>query len=228
MNDTYNNQFKEVIDYLGVSQKELATQLSVSQVFISTMVTGKNEITHSIIKKLLSIDKLSNSYKTLNINWLLTGNGSMFIEKQTVGNAALIGDVMGKANVTVSSIAVNGGGGVPSQIVEVQNLAFIPFVRGGSVAFPLQGKSMCPVFESGDWLICSTVNRHEDIKATNIYVVKLTDGTLYCKYIDKKGAVWLLRSEDWRNYPNIEVSTNDIEKVYQIDQRITSVFGWNN
>lgn len=206
---------------LQLTVNEVITNIGIKQGYYSKLENSLLKPSRNILEKISTVYNVSS-------DWILYGTGSMLIEKQIAGNAALMGDVMGKANVTVSSIAVNGGGGVPSQIVEVQNLAFIPFVRGGSVAFPLQGKSMCPVFESGDWLICSTVNRHEDIKATNIYVVKLTDGTLYCKYIDKKGAVWLLRSEDWRNYPNIEVSTNDIEKVYQIDQRITSVFGWNN
>ena len=206
---------------LQLTVNEVITNIGIKQGYYSKLENSLLKPSRNILEKISTVYNVSS-------DWILYGTGSMLIEKQIAGNAALMGDVMGKANVTVSSIAVNGGGGVPSQIVEVQNLAFIPFVRGGSVAFPLQGKSMCPVFESGDWLICSTVNRHEDIKATNIYVVKLTDGTLYCKYIDKKGAVWLLRSEDWRNYPNIEVSTADIEKVYQIDQRITSVFGWNN
>ena len=221
MNDTYNNQFKQIIDYLGISQKELATQLSVSQVFISTMVTGKNEITHSIIKKLLSIEKLSNSYKTLNINWLLTGAGKMFIEHELEQ-----GGVVGVPNVTIVPFIVNAGAGIASQMVEVVTRASIPFVRSGAYAFHLKGNSMQPVFENDDWLLAYEIKNNEDVKTGKVYIIKTTDGTLLCKYIDKRGAKWILRSENYHNHANIEVPIEEISTVYDIEKRITGVFGW--
>lgn len=65
-------RIKQIIDSLVLSQKEVAEQLGFSQPFISQIISGKSEATHRFLKK------LSSSY-SVNVDWVISGRGQMFI-----------------------------------------------------------------------------------------------------------------------------------------------------
>jgi len=57
------------------NQKAFAEVVGVTQGFVSQMVTGRSGIPMEVLAK------ISNSNNGLNIDWLLTGKGEMFLEK---------------------------------------------------------------------------------------------------------------------------------------------------
>ncbi len=223
MAETQGERLSQIIEHLGFSQRNFAIELSVSQAFISKMTNNNNQLSKNFIDKLLSYFEATNFNKKLNINWLITGEGSMFIQQ-----AIDIDSEIGKSNVTVSNLAANASPGIASQYVELSSRAYLPMVRNGAVAFPIQGKSMIPVFDDGDWLLCYELERVEDVKSGSIYVIRTSEGVLLCKYIIKKGTKWELVSENTSNFGVISIEVEDINKVFRIEKVLTSRYGWEN
>lgn len=212
-------RFRELRKNLSFNQVQMADYLDITQAFVTKTENSHKPIPPNVISKL--VEKNNTNGINLNLNWLLKGEGKMYLEIDTEQ-----GGVVGVPNVTIVPFIVNAGAGIASQMVEVVSRASIPFVRSGAYAFHLKGNSMQPVFENDDWLLAYEIKNNEDVKTGKVYIIKTTDGTLLCKYIDKRGAKWILRSENYHNHANIEVPIEEISTVYDIEKRITGVFGW--
>lgn len=74
-----NINFLTIRKKLGLSQVDYAKNLSTSQNLISKYEKGQVELPYKIINNLHKI-------LNININWLLTGIGEMFIEEQNTKN----------------------------------------------------------------------------------------------------------------------------------------------
>ena len=64
-------RIKQIIDILGLTQRRFATELGLSQAFISQVVNGTSEISHRFLKK------LSGTY-SVNIDWVVSERGRIF------------------------------------------------------------------------------------------------------------------------------------------------------
>ena len=99
-----NERFKKVREYLGLSQRDLARELGITERTVRNYEVGKIEVPKTII---LALQALFN----INPNWLLTGQGEMFLKKEegskyigsavgTESNVQNIGTIIGE-NVKV-------------------------------------------------------------------------------------------------------------------------------
>ncbi len=77
MENSVNQRYKTLRSHLGLSQTELAEQLKITQAAISAFEKGRSGISPDILKK------TSDTFN-VNMNWLLNGQGEMFLE--TKGN----------------------------------------------------------------------------------------------------------------------------------------------
>lgn len=68
-----NERVREVRSALGLTQTEFGQRLVIAQGYLTNIETGKREVTEKI-RKLLCLQF------NVNEEWLLTGNGSMFLE----------------------------------------------------------------------------------------------------------------------------------------------------
>lgn len=71
MDNTINERLSELLINKNISQQEIAISLGTSQPNVSAMCKGYRTIS----KK--TIVKLSNIFPDINVDWLLTGEGSM-------------------------------------------------------------------------------------------------------------------------------------------------------
>lgn len=89
-----SRRLQQLIKALNMNQSKFAKHLGVTQPNISRMVTGESRISTEILNRIIL------AYKNVNLHWLLTGEGEMFIlepdEKPTqiiepVGRKAVTG-----------------------------------------------------------------------------------------------------------------------------------------
>lgn len=73
------NRLKKVREALGLSQNELANEISSSQGVISGIENGYKKLSRSLI------EKLSENFLDVNITWLISGNGNMLLYPPTPG-----------------------------------------------------------------------------------------------------------------------------------------------
>lgn len=68
-----SRRLQQLIKALKMNQSKFAKQLGVTQPNISRMVTGESRISTEILNRIIL------AYKNVNLHWLLTGEGEMFI-----------------------------------------------------------------------------------------------------------------------------------------------------
>lgn len=212
---------KRLIEFrnkLQMPQNEVSTNLGLKQGSYSDIERDKSKGSTEILKKLAEI-------YNLNLNWLLTGKGTMLVNDD-VDEIVAMGDVMGKPNITVVPFAVNAGAGIESQLIETVTKAYLPFIRQGAYAFQIKGNSMKPIFEDGDWVISYLLEDVKNIKVGTPYILKLYNGEYLLKYVDIRGLQLILRSENWREYSPQEFNIQEIISIYEIEKRLTTFWGW--
>lgn len=69
-----NKRFQKWLNYNDLNSNKLAENINVSRATISHIISGRNKPSVDFLHKIL------NKYPDLNLNWLVTGNGSMKID----------------------------------------------------------------------------------------------------------------------------------------------------
>ncbi len=81
MEDTQIEQgirLKTLMKALGLNQTEFAASLGMTQPNVNRMVSGRNNISMEVLNGLGKV------YKQVNLHWLLTGHGEMFLEESLI------------------------------------------------------------------------------------------------------------------------------------------------
>ncbi|HHV36988.1 MAG TPA: helix-turn-helix domain-containing protein [Candidatus Cloacimonetes bacterium] len=168
-------RIKEIRSNKKLSQVEFARALQVSQSAVSQYEKAARSPDSVFLSKLCSVFGV-------NLNWLLTGTGSMFQELQEV-DASFLGDTI--------SIPIVGeiAAGHPAEIIyeEPYHQLDIPV---GLLSFPppyvvfrVSGDSMAPQVMPGDLVICSEDWRNVDTNG-KIMAFRTDDGITLKKLMD--------------------------------------------
>ena len=73
-------RLQQLMKALNLKQTGFARSLGMTQPNISRMVTGESKISVEVINRIID------TYKNVNLHWLLTGVGEMFLEELTDQN----------------------------------------------------------------------------------------------------------------------------------------------
>jgi len=169
------DRFKEIRENLRFNQSELARSIDANPSIISDIERGEKEPSKKIISSLIL------NYK-INSNWLLTGEGEMFI-KPTESEIVLTGH-----QVPLLRQKVSCGPGQHwedetniDRYVSVFDL--VPRMKTGRVyALTVNGSSMLGAgIKDGD-IVLFEANKDQDTQ-DGIYVFSL-DGDVYCKRLE--------------------------------------------
>ena len=88
--------------------------------------------------------------------------------------------------------------------------------------FEVEGDSMIPTFESGDYVVCKELENPENIKSNKYYVVaSKQEGILLKKVINDKDRKHYLMISENIEYPPILRHWSEIDEVWEVIYRIT-------
>lgn len=73
----------KLIKALNLKQTTFAQSLGIKQPNISRMISGQNKISAEVL------NRISNTHKSVNLHWLLTGEGEMFLDIPTGKNTSV-------------------------------------------------------------------------------------------------------------------------------------------
>lgn len=103
----------------------------------------------------------------------------------------------------------------PEYIQELPKLYFPSIPEGSYRAFEIQGDSMLPL-PSGSVIICSYVERLEEIKNDRTYVIAThLDGIVYKRIVVNPDRISLTAMSDNPVYPPFKISYRDIAEIWQ-------------
>lgn len=82
-NFTQGQRLQTILRHYNLKQVALSQRLGIGKAYVSQMINDQSPITSKVVSGLIK------SFPKLNSNWLLTGNGQMFIEDDVVKNYQL-------------------------------------------------------------------------------------------------------------------------------------------
>lgn len=172
MNQALVSPFKSARDYLGFTQTQMAKKLEVSQGLVSKLDQGNNIGYETLVK-------FANLFPEININWLLTGQGSML-----VGQASLNHQSIARSEFPISKslfvpvVARRAFLSPTTDRAPAFSYLAIPGLSGESITFEIQGQTMDPVLSAGDFVVCQSSNIPQEC----VCVLVLTDQRLIIGY----------------------------------------------
>lgn len=141
-------RLRQYIEYKGVTTQEFEKMADLSNGAVSKM--GDNTRTSTL-------DKISNSFPDLNINWLRMGIGNMLItpaQKPTPKNVVEVEEL---PLIPISAMAGALSGSDMSFMEYECERYIVPIFKGADFLIRLQGDSMMPKYMSGDIVACQRV-----------------------------------------------------------------------
>jgi hypothetical protein len=170
----------------------------------------------------------------VNENWMLNGVGDIFGYGKVVDNIPATPQRFmpyeGIGNrILYTSVEAFAGDSFAAESKEDNNFFSIPGVGGsGLVAFTIKGRSMEPVINDRDIVVCRAIDQVTDIKDNEIYAVR-TDGKVNVKYVQKifnsRGRITALKliSANYFDHDPFEVEVNETTALYKVISRISNM-----
>jgi len=170
-------RLEEFIRNQGISVRSFEQTISASDGMIRRAINNKTDIQ----SKWLS--KIADNYPQLNLNWLITGKGSMILSAQNKDTKELPVAHHTDSKEGIPLIPINAMAGAfteDQQIMEYECERFIiPTFKGADFLIGVKGSSMYPRFNSGDIVACKRLNLQDLFFQWNkVYVLDTDQGPL--------------------------------------------------
>lgn len=229
-------RLKTFIDSTGLSNNKFGEHVGLSGAQISYMVSSKKKFG---IDKLLNI---FNAFPQLNAEWLLKGNGPMFLDDKPQPPTIAAGktiqlpqvvtvDQQGRNNII--EIDAQAAAGFPANINNPEYFKQRPafslpspqFQNGTFISIQASGDSMHPTIYHHDWLIAEFVeDPAKNIREGYVHVVVSHDGVVVKRVlnrIEERGK--LVMQSDNPQYPTYEEDISNVLQVYKVSAKLSYI-----
>lgn len=166
----------------------------------------------------------------VNHAYLLEGEGAPFGRELPEPLEVSGSDV--PLNIIFTSTEAFAGASLPgpdSFVQEENNFFCLPGISGpGYVAFPINGRSMEPIINPGDIVICKEIDSLHQMKENRIYAVR-SKGSIWIKYVksitDSKGRITALKliSANYLEYDPFVEDVDMTTRLYEVVRRVSDI-----
>lgn len=212
-------------DLLSLSQQEFASRIGITQGALSQLESKKSK---------LSLDSLLKINRTFGVdcNWLVTGEGEIFYQKN-VRELRRMGN--GNHNVARSGhIPLIRGEAHAGYLKNYQDEEYlnsldvykIPgYESDGYRLFEVEGDSMIPSIHPGEIVVCEGLSDVNAVENGGLYIVVAEEGIVAKRvYIYEEDRSMLILKSDNTNYKTYSIPMNNVREIWQVRAKITSVF----
>lgn len=220
-NDLILKRFVEIRRDLGHTQAEFAELLGVSNT-TADMERGRTKLSGRVVAELL---------RQFNINplWLFGYSEERHLDtsKTSVIPKVVTVDSADKENIVL--VNAKAAAGYPQNIQDTswysQLPAFdmpIPQFRNASYrGFQVEGDSMLPNLQPGDWVLARAVEHIDDVGSNKMYVVVLQDSVLVKKVEKRPNSNNITLVSLNESYPPYEIKPFQIQEIWEVNSKIT-------
>lgn len=236
----------DVLTYSKMSKNAFAKKINMEQTTVNNQLLGKRGVSIDLISNILK------NFEQISPEWLITGNGNMLKDPNSVINP-IQGDrnTIQYKNTSEVELTATSSRSIDYKLVPLLNLdavggmhslnavsgsqeyteKLIPFTdaQEGDVALVVSGNSMDPTCPAGSKvLLREVVNWNEYFGFGNIFVIHLTDNRRILKEVQKfpedpKNYVLCKSHND--KYPEEELPKSMIKSVWKV-VKILNERGW--
>jgi len=98
----------------------------------------------------------------------------------------------------------------------------IPEFRNATYrGFQVEGHSMLPDFEDGDWVLARSLESMKDIKPSSIYVIVLYDSLLLKKISRSQNETQLILNSINEDYQPIVILKSEVQEIWEVRSKLT-------
>lgn len=214
--DSVKNRLIKYLEFKDISKSEFGRAIDVLSAYITSM------------RKSIQPDKLkaiTEAYKDLNTNWLLTGKGNMLIEDpetfQVPAELYYEDDIPERYMTHLVPMAAMGGGliGFEEEGIRRNDCErVISPIAGADWAIPVYGDSMEPEYPNGSRVFVKQINPGDFIAWGNVFVLDTTNGLIIKVVIEseRKDCVRCVSLNPSGRYQPFDVPKRTIRAMYRV------------
>ena len=214
-------RFTEIRRDLGYTQAEFAEKLGVSST-TADIERGRTKLSGIVVAELL---------RQFNINplWLFGASGTKHIATSQASVMPKVVTVDSAEAENIVLVNAKAAAGYPQNIQDTswyrQLPAFdlpIPQFRNATYrGFQVEGDSMLPNLQPGDWVLARAVDDWKEVNANRIYVVVLQDAVLVKKVEKLPGTGRFRLISLNESYSPYEIEESQLQEVWEVRSKIT-------
>lgn len=220
-NDITIKRFTETRRELGYTQAEFAELLGISST-TADIERGRTKLSGRVVAELLKKFKI-------NPLWLFGESNQQYLETSRASVIPKVVTVDSADRDNMVLVNAKAAAGYPQNIQDTswyrQLPAFdlpIPEFRNATYrGFQVEGDSMLPNLQPGDWVLARAVESLEDINANKMYVVVLHDAVLVKKLERAPGNSRITLISLNESYPPYEVEPAELQELWEVSSKIT-------
>ena len=175
---------QRLLDFIkneGLSQQKFEIRANLSNGLV-------NNTRESLTTK--TINKISNAFPNLNVNWLLTGEGDMLKTAANEETAAVAAKDKNLIFVPLYNLDVHAGMNGLNDVIDcseyIERHIVFDGARKDDIAFHVFGDSMIPKYVAGSIVLCREVQCWQEYFGDgSTFVLFLTDGRRLLKTVKK-------------------------------------------
>lgn len=199
------DRLRKVIDYYNITTNNFSQKIGVSEGAIRKVMTQNTTLRSD------TLDKISQNFADINIDWLVTGRGEMLRSDLPAAHPA---SMPGEG---IPLIPINAMAGVftgEQVVLELEcDRYVVPAFKDAEFLITVKGSSMVPKYNSGDIVACKRMPLDTFFQWNKVYVLDTEQGPLIKRV--KKGT-----SEDtltiFSDNPSYEPFELPRTKIYHI------------
>lgn len=196
------------IENQQLSVSEFSKKIGVSNGYFAKQRTADGAISSNIIEKIVSV------YPELNINWLVTGKGSILTNNEII-YAQKSSDILNAIPlIPIEAFAGWGGGDISVMGYEIEEHYILPNIKKADFLIRVTGDSMFPKYNGGDLVACIKVDELLYIQWNKIYVIyTISQGIIIKRLHEAKDSKHLVCISDNPKYMPFIIPKTDIKAI---------------
>ncbi|WPU91852.1 LexA family transcriptional regulator [Mucilaginibacter sabulilitoris] len=207
---TENQRLKILRQHLNMTQSQFGMIVNLKQGSYADVERGKVNVSGDIKNALFK-------EFSINVNWLETGDGNMFLEDAVREKIKIDGIPMFNFPGSASNVEMYGD---PTD-VKIIGYLNIPGATKSSFALPVHGNSMYPTLENGSWCVLRPIEDRQDIQWGEIYYIEYGDYRVFKRLLasDNEDSVILWsdnQSETIGSRPKYAPKTIKTERIKKL------------
>jgi phage repressor protein C with HTH and peptisase S24 domain len=197
MKNSVKQRLKDYLEKSEVKDSDFCRAIGVSQGYISGMRTS------------IQPDKLKSiaiNYPSLDIGWLLTGEGNMERPKYS---ASLSDD--GIPLCRIEAVAGFGNDTFSISKKDIEALYKVRELDSANFMIYIRGDSMCPTYNNGDVIAVKTIRDWNFIQWGKPHLISCSEGLLVKRIYQEEG--YIIAVSDNPTYRPSRIPTNEISGI---------------
>ncbi len=220
-NDITIKRFTETRRELGYTQAEFAEMLGISNT-TADIERGRTKLSGRVVAELLRKFKI-------NPLWLFGESNQQYLETSRASVIPKVVTVDSADRDNMVLVNAKAAAGYPQNIQDTswysQLPAFdlpIPEFRNATYrGFQVEGDSMLPNLQPGDWVLARAVESLDQVSSNKMYVVVLQDAVLVKKMEKGPGNSKITLISLNESYPPYEVEPAELQELWEVSSKIT-------